>query len=199
MTLELDTSYVEAGQAKLIHALQKPLLQALLGCWLEGVQALELALWQLYRAHFIHVATGAALDQLGAAVGQPRENRTDAVYRAWIAARVFINRSAGTPGDSLAVLGFVEADAAAVLTEYPPASYVVSVGSLSTLDGTQLFALLTQVRPVGVQLFVVWSALDSAHLFALGDAALPAVFDADTGLGDTNSAAIGGAFTGVAA
>jgi hypothetical protein len=201
MTLQRDDSYVASGIALLIHDLQKPKLQALLASWLEAAQALEIDLWSLYSALFIDQAEGAALDQLGALVGQPRENRADVVYRAWIRARVFINRSAGVPDDSLTLVSMVEPGATATLREYAPASYIVTVSGVQTLTTRELFELLRLVKPAGVRLNVASSGDDAAHLFTLGDAptadAAPDI-DPLTGLASTDDAAIGGGFAGVA-
>src|SRR5512133_111299 len=68
-----------------------------------GLQQVEDVLWDIRLRRAVSAAEGVQLDVLGRIVGQPREGRTDAVYRIWILARVRLNKGSGRPEDLLGV------------------------------------------------------------------------------------------------
>lgn len=75
------------------------------------VQALEDALFDVLTKRMVSNAVGAQLDQWGKLVGEPRNGKSDALYRHFIRVRVLRNTSQGTPERLIAVLkGLTDAD-----------------------------------------------------------------------------------------
>lgn len=105
------TGYIDhmaEGSALVPATLQKPGNLALLGTFLNQVQAAEDAAWQLFTLRFLSVATGDALDRWGRMVGEPRNADGDDFYRVRITVRIAVNRSRGNFADlrKIALLAF---------------------------------------------------------------------------------------------
>lgn len=96
------------GSALVISRLKKPRNLALLGTYLNQIQALEDAGWAVFTLRFLSVATGDALDRWGRMVGEPRNSDGDNFYRVRITVRIAVNRSRGNFGDlrKIALLAF---------------------------------------------------------------------------------------------
>lgn len=131
---------------------------------LSPLQTVETDLWALYTQRWAADAVGAQLDNLGAIVGQPRQGRTDAVYRLWIQARILANRSTGKADDTLTLLALVTDGAEYSLTEKYVAAYEVLVTELE-VDAESVFDLLMQVKPAGVKLTMAYSDQPVTSLF----------------------------------
>lgn len=159
MTLEHNTNHVAGGLETLIHDFRRPKVQALAGSYLEGVQELEDALWALYLGSMIRGALGTSLDQLGALVEQPRENRSDDVYRVWILARALVLRSSGRTEELLRVARMVlpARVIARVVDEYPAAMTVRLEGPVPNELGVEIAELLRAAKAESVRMLVTWS------------------------------------------
>jgi hypothetical protein len=181
-----DAEHVARGVDRLIERYRKPRTSALLASWLTEVQAAEDALWQLYVERSLATAEGAQLDVLGSIVGQPREERSDDVYRVWISARNLVSRSSGRATELVAIARKLvppPADVGAVrLEEYYPAALTIRITSPVTLElGYQIAHMLFLAKAGGVKLQMIWmetpalafrmapspdtSTLDSPHGF----------------------------------
>jgi hypothetical protein len=158
MTLEHNTEHVAQGLSALIYDLRQPKLQALATSYLTEVQELEDALWSLYLGTMIGGAFGASLDEIGALVGQAREGRGDAVYRAWILARVIVLRSSGRPGDLTRIANAVlPATVKVVLVEEYPAALTIRLeGVIDAALGAAVAQLLQLAKADGVRLIVTY-------------------------------------------
>lgn len=167
----------------------------LIGAIVEPVQEIEDALHQLLIARSVTTAIGAQLDILGEIVGQAREGRTDDDYRIWINARILVNRSTGTPNDSLEIMQLVEPLAVTSITDYYPASYEVeSIGIQNT--PAVLAEIMRAVKPAGVGFGFVYSDVVPEFVFTLDDDTTETL-DTSLGLGDTSDPDTGGQLTGV--
>jgi hypothetical protein len=187
MTLEQNTAHVAEGQALPIYDLRQSLQQALLASYLVQVQELEDAVWSLYFGTMVEHATGDALDQLGEIVGQPRQGRSDEVYRVWILARSLVSRSNGKPEELLAILRMVcDESIAIVLSEIKPARiHVRLAGTVSAELASQVGELMLLAKAQGIAVDLTFAGLPTTSLFTLGTSSDYAHADPNTGLADT--------------
>lgn len=75
----------------------RPNASAILKAIMAEVQSLEDMAYSLTFDRLLSSAYGAGLDQVGALVGQDRPSDDDDEFRAYISARIAINRSGGEP------------------------------------------------------------------------------------------------------
>lgn len=160
MTLEHNLNHEAEGLDALIYDLRKPKLQNLARSYLQQVQAIEDAYWGLYIGTMIRDAVGQALDRLGGLVTQPRENRSDNVYRLWILAKALVLRSSGRPPELLRIARMLLPDDVRVelLEEYPAGLTVRLVGVVPHDAGRALAAMLRAAKASGVRMLVTWTA-----------------------------------------
>lgn len=161
MSLAHNTDVVGDGVALVIYDVRKPRFLALQASYSRQLQALEDALWQLYIGSMLPDATGALLDQLGALVLQPRENRDDDTYRLWIRAKALVLRSSGRPEELLQIAKLVlPASVRPVMVmQYPAALEIRLEGALDT--GADVAALLLAAAAAGVRLLVSYTSSPS--------------------------------------
>lgn len=179
---ERNPAHEAQGLALLIHDLRRPKLQALAASYLGEVQALEDAVHDLYVRSMIRDAFGQALDRLGALVTQPRENRTDDVYRTWILARALVLRSSGRLPELLAIARMVVPDSVRVVIdeEYPAALTLTLEGVVEAELGSAVAALLQKAKARGVRMLVRWQTVVTPFRYAPAGAA---VADSPNGYG----------------
>jgi hypothetical protein len=105
MTLTKTTDHVTEALEHFVEQFKgKPNLSALMTAFVNQVQDLEDACYELYTERWIDTAVGVQLDGLGAIVGEDREGRGDEEYRLAIKAQIQINFSEATPEDILTAL-----------------------------------------------------------------------------------------------
>ncbi len=93
------------GVALLIEQYQnKPRMKGILTSYLDEIQELEVASYEVANGYFADSAVGAQLEVLGRVVGQPRRGLDDDTFRAFINARVAANISSGTLPDLIRVV-----------------------------------------------------------------------------------------------
>jgi len=166
------TTHVE--QALLLFMEQfkgKEKLESLLASYIQEVQELEGALYDLFSERLLETAIGAQLDQLGRAVGQERIGGDD-YYRQLIRARIAINRSNGQIGEMLNIFVLVWDSLYAFEIEEPgPASMnvrMVGQASLSPVNDPELLHLLaTAAKAGGVALQTLYTLSPEAETFQL--------------------------------
>jgi hypothetical protein len=168
-----NAEHVAQGLALLIHDLRKPKLQALCASYLSEVQALEDAMHDLYVRSMIRDAFGQALDRLGALVTQPRENRTDDVYRTWILARALVLRSSGRAPELLAIARMVVPASIPIrlVEEYPAALTLTLDGVVDPALGRAVAELLIKAKARGVRFMVRWHTAEPTFGYADSGAA----------------------------
>lgn len=148
---------------------QGPRNQAVLSAVCEQIQDLEQTFWDLYSKTFLSTAEGTQLDQLGEIVGEARNDRTDAQYRASIRIRVLVNKSRGRTEDLLEIADrFVADDLSAVIfaAEYWPAAMRLEVQAVFSGLQADLARLLHKAKAGGVRLQVV--TVDRTEAFIWG-------------------------------
>ena len=164
MTLAHNPDVVGDGAQLVIYDVRKPRWLALQAGYSKQVQQLEDALWQLYLKSMLPNATGALLDQLGALVLQPRENRTDDVYRLWIRAKALVLRSSGRPAELLTIARLVLPSAVRIVMvmQYPAALEIRLEGAIAyPSSGADVAALLLAAAASGVRLLVTYTSSET--------------------------------------
>lgn len=151
-----DEAHVAGGLALLTSRLKgKPALEAVLSSWLSQVQEVEDALWSLYGLA-IDDSSDAALDQVGALLGQPRpDSMADATYRLVLHGVVYALKSSGTGDDLLRATHAMLATWAFTLTEAYPAAVIIEPDAHPDVPAAVLHAVLRRVRSGGVGLQVI--------------------------------------------
>lgn len=118
----------------------------------EGVENVEAELVDAFQLVDPGGATGLALDNLGAIVGQPRLGANDARYRQLIAAKIVNYRSGGQPDQILTVVSIITQAAfgnVRIVFYYPAACIVAVIAPVNYPEpGWQ--KLLESIAPAGV-------------------------------------------------
>jgi hypothetical protein len=144
-----------------------------LACYLNQVQHIDDAIFDVRNAFKLDAATEFRLDWVGAKVGQPRVGSNDEEYRLYIRARIKANHSLGKASD-------IQAIAALLLSEfrYWETSIAITVETELALTGAQveiIQALLQRAAGGGIPVFLVSSAGSPGFRFGLvATAATPA-------------------------
>jgi len=172
-----DIEHAARGVERLIDRYAKPRTSALLASWLDEVQEVEDALWQLLVERSLATAEGDQLDVLGAIVGEPRQGRDDETYRLWIAARNAVNRSSGLTVEMLGIARKLIPPAYGLeLAEYYPAALIMHiVGTLPVADGFQIARMLRLAKAAGVLFGMTWTSAadEDTFTFAPADVVVP--------------------------
>ncbi len=207
--LEHNPDYVAQGLLRIIEQYKgKPRLAAWITSYLEEIQELEDAMWQVVTERWLEKpdgspgAVGAQLLVLGRIVGQvnPGLDISDPIerenYRALIRARIKVNRSSGKRGQLIEILRLVVGDDATInYAEYYPARIMLtSVGADADLDMDIVLGLLRDAKAAGVALQLV-STSGAETGFRFGTVANANVANATQGWGDLSGS--GGLFAEV--
>lgn len=147
----------------------------------------ESELENLRNALDIDLATGDALDKLGARVGETRQNRADAIYRIYIKGRILVNLSRGTVNDVLAVVRALSDTSDEIsLTQYFPAHIHVEVFPETTgvLPDDAVFDLGAAATAAGVGFTAIRSTNNRATSLTIGAVTDYPETDAATGVGN---------------
>jgi hypothetical protein len=161
MTLIAQNTDHESATARLIEHFTKPNLVALLASYLEQVQDLENAAFEVLLERIIDNAVGVQLDVLGTIVGQPRTDPDDERYRSLIRGKIAANKSRATPPDVLAIARalLLPGGETFAIREEPPAQMRIRViDPLVSLDADLLFLMLNKSRAAGVRLMLDYNS-----------------------------------------
>lgn len=144
---------------------------ALAAAFARQIQQVE-DMWQaLLASNILATATGAALDQLGAIVRQPRGGALDAPYRRRILAKIAANRSFGLVEDivKLARLVADNPDVAVTLRNEGVASYILNLSGDAVTDDTaaDLAAFMRKATSAGVRGVLEYATVDDDEAFTL--------------------------------
>lgn len=134
----------------------KPKLTAYIAIFLNQVQLLEDAIHATVSAWDIETAIGWRLDAIGALVGQARIGETDAIYRAFVKARIRANRSLGRPSDLQTICQLTVGTY--TYRESANNVYVHVPTALSEAFSSGLLSLLQLAKPQGVRVWLTWQA-----------------------------------------
>lgn len=191
--LEHNAAHSANAVAHLIDEFRKPRWSALLSAIVDEYQVCEDTLFQILAAFDVDTAVGEQLDFLGKQVGERRDNRVDADYRAAVRARMLVNRSNGKIEELYAIILALFPDAVASVTEFPPASIVVDItAALGGVTLQTVATLLHQARLGGVRMNLNLTDSASSFLWAATDTSAP-----NNGWGQDDIPAVGGDYTSV--
>lgn len=186
--VEQITDYVERGPASLSDRYRKPSIVALLRSWLGEVQEVENAFWQLLTERSVPNAVGAQLDVLGRLVDQPREGRSDEIYRIWVSAKVMVLRASGLVEELVAIVKHLLPDVPIYLEEYYPLAMMMRAENpIDPTLGTQIAKFLAAAKGGGVALQFEWFAAGMDQPLMLGS---EPEYDSPYGLGNGVLAAV---------
>lgn len=171
MTLAAVTNHVERGLSRLIEQFKgKPRLEAWISSYLEEVQELSTAAWQVLVLRLIDDSTGEQLTVLGQLVGQPRTVEDDDRFRVLVRARIAVNQSRGRWDDVLrvATLLFGSSVTYSMRAHYPKALVLTVEGPLAFIPSLE-HSMLTEAVSSGERIDVHFHADDSDELFRFGE------------------------------
>lgn len=116
----------------------------------------------------IATGTGIQLDVIGRIVGEPRGGFDDPTYRLHLVAKIYLNRSSGTPDQIYALftalLGSIDGLS---LTEEPPAAFTIHANG-AALDQTTadyLLQILHRAKGAGIDARLNWSTVPGSETF----------------------------------
>jgi hypothetical protein len=154
--VRIDNHWEQAQELLLEQYKRAPRFLAWLKSYVDRVQTLENAIWDVIVSRIVETAVGVQLDAIGNLVVEPRNGKSDEVYRLYVLARIRLNWSNGKAVDIIEVLRIVEAAGFRYL-EYPPASIDVEYTSPPAASGIDLAAIAQQARATPIRLGVVIS------------------------------------------
>ncbi len=169
MTLKAITDHVEHGLSRLIEQFKgKPRLEAWISSYLEEVQELSTAAWDVLVSRLLDDAVGERLTILGKIVGQPRTTEDDDRFRVLVRARIAVNQSRGRWGDILHVATLLFGVIEYSLTPFYPGALVLTVEDPVAFIPNLEHRMLQQACAAGVRIDVHFHADDSDDLFRFG-------------------------------
>lgn len=172
-----NEAHTTEGQSHLLYQFRDAQrINDFVSAFLDQIQEIENAVWQLYVLRSLSTAEGVQLDGLGDLVGEHRNDRTDAAYRLSIQVRILVNRSDGQMEQLIAIAVLFLGEPVVVQTSeyYPAVVYIEIRSDIGTADPFELFSLLKLARAAGVALHMVYTYSAETGTFE---------FDADTTLG----------------
>jgi hypothetical protein len=183
--------HAEQGAELLLDQFKgRPRILALLLSYLDPVQELEDAIWDVLTRRLIQNAEGEQLDFLGNLVGQPRLALEDAEYRIYLIARIRINRSHGHADDVIEVLTLVE-HAEFLFHDRGGASIEIEYTEVPSTSVLVLLDLARAAKAAGVQLAINFPSLLDGFIF--GNSSDPSTLEpGENGFGDAQGADVGG-------
>lgn len=162
MTLERISRHFGEAIVKLIPPLWgRPVIAAILRSYINQVQELEDAAFEVMGAFDVNTCDATRLAVLGRVVGQPNQGWDTETYRAVVRAKIATNRSHGREDDIVQVVRLVlgpDGDGMGVtVTSFAPAAMRVEPtgGTVPTSARTALRTLLPHARAAGVQQHLV--------------------------------------------
>lgn len=166
MALTKKTDHVTEAQGNFIEQFKgKTNLDALMAAWVQQVQDLEDALFEIRDETNIDNAVGVQLDVLGRIVGVDREGRTDADFRVAINARIGLNIGSGTIEEILEQIVALGATNIEFLDVYP-AAFDIEINDAVT-NGSEIANVVNDAKPAAVRASVTWHESTNPFLFGV--------------------------------
>lgn len=170
MTLAAITNHVERGLGRLIEQFKgKPRLEAWISSYLEEVQELSDAAWDVLISRLIDSAVNEQLVVLGRIVGQLKTTTDDERFRVLVRARIAINKSNGRWNELLRIIKLLLGDGVPYgLTPYYPGALVLMILGAITFVPTLEHEMLEDAAAGGVRVDVHFSEVEPDELFYFG-------------------------------
>ncbi len=160
MTLIKKTNHVLEAVGNFVEQFKgKSKLAAYLTTFIEQVQDLEDAFFQVLEERGVETSTGVQLDGLGEVIGEEREGRTDGIYRQAIKGRIVLNVDDSSTEDVIRLISVIASDKKAHLVEYYPAGFTITIDApvyLSNFDPVQAGKTLQSGKPAGVKAQLIY-------------------------------------------
>lgn len=157
-----DMTYVQTGLSRLTSYLSnQPTLRAVLTSYLNRLQDVENALWQVIEARILANATGLMLDYIGGVIGQPRGVLADDEYRVAIKLRIQANHSNGTAEDVIGMcaglIGFYALQATVNYVELFPVAFTTVLRNVpGPYTAAQLLGAAKASGSRGILQYTTW-------------------------------------------
>lgn len=152
--LQERTNVLEQGIGRFLEQYKdKTDINKLAAIYLDGVQELEAATWQVVIKRFLANATAVQLNDIGAIVGESRQARSDDDYRIWISVRIRLNRSFGRPQDVIDCVKLAT-DADFRFQEYAGGAFVVNFLE-QPANGNDIAAIVHLAKGAGIDATVM--------------------------------------------
>ena len=137
---------------------ESPRVQALIKALAGATQEIEDISFDLLVSTTLSAASGWALDQWGAVVGEDRGGLDDEDYRRFIEARILANLSDDTIDRMISVFEIVAGPGEVRYFELYPAAYALTIKRDSPLTDalrSRIRALMQSIKPAGVGLTLI--------------------------------------------
>ncbi len=164
-----NENHVAEGLALLIQQFKgKPRLEAILSSYLEQVQELEDDFWDVFSNRWVETAEGIQLDGLGEIVGERRQGAPDDEYRAFVRARIRVNRSNGKMPELVEILSLILDGEEVVAREYYPAAIVMGALDELEVNAKRVSSMLRQAKGGGIRIDLVYSKVEKTSTLTFG-------------------------------
>lgn len=153
------------GLARLIwqYRGEQPRLQAFLEAFLDEVQSIENAAFQVLTGVWPWTAIGNQLDVIGRIVVQPRYGMVDDEYRVFILGRIFVNKGDGQLPQFFELLDDILGITPVQAYEWWPAGFRIAVAGVSYPSPT--IDLVYDLKGGGIYFEFVYSEQDEGTIF----------------------------------
>ncbi len=153
-----DTHVADALSNRIQQFKNKEDFADLIRIYVEQVQDLEDALFQVLLDTTLNTSIGEQLDNLGEIVGEDRLSRNDEDYRQALRVRILINKSSGTIEEILEIAKTFTQDSGLIeIKEFSPASLTIQVTNQLLVDALRLAIALDAARSAGVGLQLLYT------------------------------------------
>ena len=153
------TDHTAQGLARLIEQYKKAsLFKAWLSTYLDRIQILEGAIWEVIEKRTIDGGVGVALDNIGKILNRPRGGLSDDDYRIALRAEIAILRSTGT-GNDLFTVGSLSLPSGYTFTleDEGNAALLVTIAQQVLFSATTFLENLIRAKQGGVKLLFEYS------------------------------------------
>lgn len=174
---------LETALDRLGDHLRKPVIEAILTSWISrSVERQARGREVEEKVMDLDVAIGVGLDGLAALADVKRKDRTDEALRYAVRARMRVYRSTGKIADLLAVAELTVPGSTWVLTDTPPAAFVMSSADvIPDAAILELVANLRDTRGNAVGAALIASDVDPLYAWRWGDETATPVIDTRAG------------------
>jgi hypothetical protein len=162
------TTHIADAKARLLEQYKgAPNFEALWDIFVQQVQEIEDAIYDVIGLLDVETMEGDQLDLLGRVLGRTRQEMDDETYRVFLKSQIGINTSRGTTEQLLAVFKILTAGSTCTISEdYPAAVELVIDGALRAVIKNNIQAILQDV--VGAGVWVKGITLTVGDPFILG-------------------------------